>query len=53
MNLSPALASDCEADIVVKQPMLHELFDLLGLPMKHTGLAKLKAPPPPTQLTNR
>ncbi|XP_035459318.1 probable tubulin polyglutamylase TTLL2 isoform X4 [Spodoptera frugiperda] len=52
VNLSPALASDCEADIVVKQPMLHELFDLLGLPMKHTGLAKLKAPPPPTQLTN-
>ncbi|CAH1644186.1 unnamed protein product [Spodoptera littoralis] len=52
VNLSPALASDCEADVVVKQPMLHELFDLLGLPMKHTGLAKLKAPPPPTQLTN-
>ncbi|KAH9641370.1 hypothetical protein HF086_012657 [Spodoptera exigua] len=53
VNLSPALASDCEADVVVKQPMLHELFDLLGLPMKHTGLAKLKAPPPPTPLTNR
>ncbi|KAJ8732611.1 hypothetical protein PYW07_015210 [Mythimna separata] len=52
VNLSPALASDCEADVMVKQPMLHELFDLLGLPMKHTGLAKLKAPPPPTPNTN-
>ncbi|XP_026729409.1 probable tubulin polyglutamylase TTLL2 isoform X3 [Trichoplusia ni] len=52
VNLSPALASDCEADVVVKQPMLHELFDLLGLPMKHTGLAKLQAPPPPTPNLN-
>ncbi|XP_053602839.1 probable tubulin polyglutamylase TTLL2 isoform X2 [Plodia interpunctella] len=42
VNLSPALAADCEADVTVKQPMLHELFDLLGLPMRHTGLALLR-----------
>ncbi|CAG9115462.1 unnamed protein product [Plutella xylostella] len=44
VNLSPALASDCEADVTVKRPMLHELFDLLGLPMRHTGLALLQGP---------
>ncbi|XP_052752345.1 probable tubulin polyglutamylase TTLL2 [Galleria mellonella] len=42
VNLSPALGADCEADVTVKQPMLHELFDLLGLPMKHTGLSLLR-----------
>ncbi|CAH2266912.1 jg8818 [Pararge aegeria aegeria] len=47
VNLSPALAADCEADVIVKQPMLHELFDLLGLPMKHTGLSLLQGPPTP------
>ncbi|XP_061710387.1 probable tubulin polyglutamylase TTLL2 isoform X2 [Cydia pomonella] len=45
VNLSPALAADCEADVTVKRPMLHELFDLLGLPMRHTGLSLLKGPP--------
>ncbi|XP_072940753.1 probable tubulin polyglutamylase TTLL2 isoform X2 [Epargyreus clarus] len=45
VNLSPALAADCEADVIVKQPMLHELFDLLGLPMRHTGLSYLQGPP--------
>lgn len=44
VNLSPALAADCEADVIVKQPMLHELFDLLGLPMKNTGLSVLQGP---------
>ncbi|XP_049866091.1 probable tubulin polyglutamylase TTLL2 isoform X2 [Pectinophora gossypiella] len=44
VNLSPALAADCEADVAVKQPMLHELFDLLGLPMRHTGLSYLQGP---------
>ncbi|CAG4937157.1 unnamed protein product [Colias eurytheme] len=47
VNLSPALAADCEADITVKQPMLHELFDLLGLPMRHTGLSYLQGPSVP------
>ncbi|XP_032511622.2 probable tubulin polyglutamylase TTLL2 [Danaus plexippus] len=47
VNLSPALAADCEADVTVKQPMLHELFDLLGLPMRHTGLSLLQGPPTP------
>ncbi|XP_050664285.1 probable tubulin polyglutamylase TTLL2 [Leptidea sinapis] len=42
VNLSPALAADCEADLAVKPPMLHELFDLLGLPMRHTGLSYLQ-----------
>ena len=46
MNLSPALGADCEADVIVKQPMLHELFDLLGLPMRHTGLSLLQGPSP-------
>ncbi|XP_060801275.1 probable tubulin polyglutamylase TTLL2 [Amyelois transitella] len=46
VNLSPALAADCEADVTVKQPMLHELFDLLGLPMRHTGLALLRGQNP-------
>lgn len=45
VNLSPALAADCEADVAVKQPMLHELFDLLGMPMRHTGLSLLQGPP--------
>ncbi|KPJ11287.1 putative tubulin polyglutamylase TTLL2 [Papilio machaon] len=45
VNLSPALAADCEADVIVKQPMLHELFDLLGMPMRHTGLSLLQGPP--------
>ncbi|XP_050342323.1 probable tubulin polyglutamylase TTLL2 [Nymphalis io] len=44
VNLSPALGADCEADVIVKQPMLHELFDLLGLPMRHTGLCLLQGP---------
>ncbi|CAH0407653.1 unnamed protein product [Chilo suppressalis] len=44
VNLSPALGASCEADITVKQPMLHELFDLLGMPMRHTGLALLRGP---------
>ncbi|CAH2107544.1 unnamed protein product [Euphydryas editha] len=46
VNLSPALGADCEADVIVKQPMLHELFDLLGLPMRHTGLSLLQGPTP-------
>ncbi|KAL0892348.1 hypothetical protein ABMA27_015486 [Loxostege sticticalis] len=44
VNLSPALGANCEADNTVKQPMLHELFDLLGLPMRHTGLSLLRGP---------
>ncbi|XP_041976000.1 probable tubulin polyglutamylase TTLL2 isoform X1 [Aricia agestis] len=44
VNLSPALASECDADATVKRPMLHELFDLLGLPMRCTGLQQLQMP---------
>jgi hypothetical protein len=32
VNYSPGLGGDCEVDEVVKKPMLHELFDLLGYP---------------------
>ncbi|XP_077288400.1 putative tubulin polyglutamylase TTLL2 [Arctopsyche grandis] len=39
VNLSPALANDCDADEIVKKPLLHDLFDLLGLPMCNTGLS--------------
>lgn len=31
-NYSPGLGGDCETDELVKRPMLHELFDLLGFP---------------------
>lgn len=39
MNLSPALSNDCEVDSEVKKPLLHDLFDLLGLPVCNTGLS--------------
>jgi len=39
VNLSPALSNDCEVDSEVKKPMLHDLFDLLGLPVCNTGLS--------------
>ncbi|XP_057667585.1 probable tubulin polyglutamylase TTLL2 isoform X1 [Diorhabda carinulata] len=39
VNLSPALSNDCDADRLVKKPMLHDMFDLLGLPLYNTGLA--------------
>lgn len=39
VNLSPALGNDCDADRSVKKPMLHDMFDLLGLPLYNTGLA--------------
>ncbi|EZA59113.1 probable tubulin polyglutamylase TTLL2 isoform X2 [Ooceraea biroi] len=39
VNLSPALSNDCEVDSEVKKPMLHDLFDLLGLPICNTGLS--------------
>lgn len=39
MNLSPALNNDCEIDSEVKKPLLHDLFDLLGLPVCNTGLS--------------
>lgn len=39
VNLSPALSNDCEIDCEVKKPLLHDLFDLLGLPICNTGLS--------------
>ncbi|CAG9771181.1 unnamed protein product [Ceutorhynchus assimilis] len=39
VNLSPALSNDCDADRLVKKPMLHDMFDLLGLPLYNTGLS--------------
>ena len=32
VNRSPSLSFDCEVDRLVKKPMLHHLFDLLGYP---------------------
>ena len=29
VNFSPALSSDCQTDVLVKKPMLHDLFDML------------------------
>ncbi|KAL7305881.1 hypothetical protein TKK_0001889 [Trichogramma kaykai] len=39
VNVSPALGNDCEVDCEVKKPLLHDLFDLLGLPVCNTGLS--------------
>ncbi|XP_012272685.1 probable tubulin polyglutamylase TTLL2 isoform X2 [Orussus abietinus] len=39
VNVSPALGNDCEVDSEVKKPLLHDLFDLLGLPVCNTGLS--------------
>ncbi|XP_069688857.1 tubulin polyglutamylase ttll-5-like isoform X2 [Periplaneta americana] len=39
VNLSPALGNDCDIDPIVKKPMLHDMFDLLGLPVCNTGLS--------------
>ncbi|GJQ67511.1 hypothetical protein Trydic_g8328 [Trypoxylus dichotomus] len=38
VNLSPALGNDCDVDRLVKKPMLHEMFDLLGLPLCNMAL---------------
>lgn len=43
VNLSPALGNDCDADRSVKKPMLHDMFDLLGLPLYNTGLSVFNA----------
>lgn len=32
VNSSPALTIDCRIDSLVKKPMLHDMFDLIGLP---------------------
>ncbi|XP_075233599.1 putative tubulin polyglutamylase TTLL2 [Lycorma delicatula] len=39
VNLSPALGNHCDVDPAVKKPMLHDMFDLLGLPVCCTGLS--------------
>jgi tubulin polyglutamylase TTLL2 len=39
VNLNPSLNNDCEVDWEVKKPLLHDLFDLLGLPVSNTGLS--------------
>ena len=33
------MGNDCEVDSEVKKPLLHDLFDLLGLPVCNTGLS--------------
>ncbi|KAK4879445.1 hypothetical protein RN001_007591 [Aquatica leii] len=39
VNLGPALGNDCDVDTLVKKPMLHDMFDLLGFPLHNTGLS--------------
>ncbi|KAF6205344.1 hypothetical protein GE061_019515 [Apolygus lucorum] len=39
VNISPALGTDCDVDPAVKKPMLHDMFDLLQLPVCNTGLS--------------
>lgn len=43
MNLSPALSIDCSLDPDIKKPMIHDMFDLIGLPMCNTGLGLFTA----------
>lgn len=38
VNSSPALSVDCEIDVEIKKPMIHDLFDLLGLPIRNIDL---------------
>lgn len=33
------MGNDCDADRLVKKPMLHDMFDLLGFPLYNTGLS--------------
>ena len=42
-NLSPGLGGDCDVDEIVKKPMLHELFDLVGLPDSRPYLSLVPA----------
>ncbi|XP_076068377.1 uncharacterized protein LOC143040825 [Oratosquilla oratoria] len=45
VNRCPSLSYDCEVDRVVKKPMLHHLFDLMGLPKVHEATSRLLRPP--------
>lgn len=49
VNLSPALSIDCSLDPDIKKPMIHDMFDLIGLPMCNTGLALFTASTNPTK----
>lgn len=57
VNYSPGLGGDCEVDEIVKKPMLHQLFNLLGFPNASTrvkrrpssassGTSSQRTPPP-------
>lgn len=48
VNLSPALGNDCSVDSQVKKPLLHDMFDLLGLPVCNTGLSRFQTTGGPT-----
>ncbi|XP_059474850.1 probable tubulin polyglutamylase TTLL2 isoform X4 [Neocloeon triangulifer] len=49
VNLSPALGADSDVDAAVKKPMLHDMFDLLGMPVSHTGLSMFTSWQPPQE----
>lgn len=53
VNLSPALSIDCSLDPDIKKPLIHDMFDLVGLPMCNTGLALFTANPNPIKRTNK
>jgi len=36
-------------DAAVKKPMLHDMFDLVGLPVSHTGLSMFTSCQPPQE----
>ncbi|XP_066985788.1 probable tubulin polyglutamylase TTLL2 [Macrobrachium rosenbergii] len=45
VNRCPSLSYDCDVDRVVKKPMLHHLFDLLGPPKISEPLGRALKPP--------
>lgn len=45
MNRCPSLSYDCDVDRLVKKPMLHHLFDLLGPPRVEQPIERLLKPP--------
>ncbi|KAK7084364.1 putative tubulin polyglutamylase ttll2 [Halocaridina rubra] len=45
VNRCPSLSYDCDVDRVVKKPMLHHLFDLLGPPKVSEPIGRALKPP--------
>ncbi|XP_047482894.1 probable tubulin polyglutamylase TTLL2 [Penaeus chinensis] len=53
VNRCPSLSYDCDVDRVVKKPMLHHMFDLLGPPKVTESISRSLKPPPVLILLTR